>query len=289
MKLVINLIAIVSLISLLYLPQSFARCRFIDKKIVSLSGPITQLLKEMDLLNDPMLKAISIYNMIEKKHFNGHFIGGGLLLSPKFLQKLGAGVLFFDESREMKRTLGKIKKIKIVELRSVGDDPFVVYEQSKRILIPYLKGCSLVLKKLDSRISKMKETLSAMRRSKRTNKKIFFYLGKIQNGHRRPNILMNRDGFVLSLINLGIIQSYPSKLKYLPWSEKIVNKFKEKNDLVEIGLVANIKYKKLVMSKETPNLFNVYHPTMLIPGIAQIFFLMEFLPELFAKLKEPIS
>lgn len=247
-----------------------AKCRLKKNSYVSFSGPITHFLKELKILSDPSLKAISSFSMIQKDEFGGDILGGGLLISPKYLKNYPGAVVFFDNSREIKRALQRIDKVKGIEVSTRGLDAFASFEKSKEILRPYLEGCEVRISKIDRDILAIKKSIKQM---PFISKRIVFYLGEIRSGEKLPNLAMNRDGFVLSLIDAGKLDSYPSTLKYVSWSEKVINGLKKNGNLLEVGLVPNEQFRTPIVKKVAPQSFNIYSDTMLIPGLPQVRFL----------------
>src|SRR5665647_1139567 len=121
----------------------FAQCDFKShiSKVYSLSGSITVALKELQLLNNPKLKGISVFNPIGKNQFKGAFLPGGVFLSHTSFNEFAGGVVFFDESRELAKTLMPFSSIQGVEFKTRGLEPLQVVDESIRILSPFLQNC----------------------------------------------------------------------------------------------------------------------------------------------------
>lgn len=265
MKIVISFVLFISFFS-----ANIFACQFKKGTYISISGPVTNLISELGLLSDPSLKAISTFNMIEDKKFKGDKIGGGILLSPKYFNRYKDPFIFFDDSREIRRSLKRMKRSKSFQVSTRGLDPFQAYNLSKNILMPHLDNCNSQIDEIEKKIKGVSLKLSGFKTIKYP---ILFYLGKLELGIKRPNLLMNKDGFVLSLLKDDKIRSYPSELKYLPWSEKIINSLRGTDRVIELGLVADGPRRNADFIKLTNNQFNVFSSTMLIPGISQIYFL----------------
>lgn len=244
-------------------------------QIISLSGPITHLLYELKLLKAPVI-GISEFHGIAPEEFLGKIFKGGLFLSPQVLRNLKQPVIFFDESLEQRKAMTKLE-LKGIELITKNQDPFEVYDLSKKKLVPFLKQCEVQLAQIDLKVLKVKELLQ---KSRKRDGFYFFYLGEIQKNKRKPNLIMI-DSFILSLQKLSIIKTYPSQLNYIPWAEKVVNEYQSKKTF-SIGLVTArpMKHPRLEVKAISENEFNLYHPALLVPGIAQINFLQDLLEKL---------
>ena len=117
-----------------------------DKKIYSFSGPVTQALEELNLLEKPQLQGISLFHPIAAKKFKGKRFAGGVLLSPASLSELSGGVVFYDESQELRRMFGQYPSIKSVEVSTRNLNPMQVSESVQKILTPHLSQCPQTIK-----------------------------------------------------------------------------------------------------------------------------------------------
>lgn len=245
--------------------------------IISLSGPITHLLRELNLLKKPVV-GISEFNGISEKEFSGTIFKGGMFLSPQALKSLNRPLLFFDESLEQRKTIKKLG-LDGIELITKNQDPFQAYELSKQKLLPYLKNCQEQLIVLQKKVETIKSNIA---KSEKYPGRYFFYLGAIKKDGRRPNLIMI-DNFVLSLLNNQLIKTYPSPLNYVPWSEKIIHQYEQNQmeKVFSIGLVTSAKEKTgLELTKVSDHEFNFSHPALLVPGLAQVNFLEELVRKL---------
>ena len=77
---------------------AFGKCH-IEKSIVSLSGPMTHFLEELDLVRDENLKAISKFHPL-KKEFKGEVLAGGLFLSPQVFHKYKDALIVFEKAKK---------------------------------------------------------------------------------------------------------------------------------------------------------------------------------------------
>lgn len=264
-------------ISLIFFWTAWANACEIKSKsdIISLSGPISHLLKELNLLKKPVL-AISEFHGISSDEFSGEILKGGMFLSPQVLKRLNSPIIFFDESLEQRKTVQKLA-LQGIELATKNLDPFSVYELSKKKMLPFLSNCEKELENLDQKVSSIEDKIS------KTTKRegyYFFYLGEIYPDKKKPNLIMI-DNFVLLLQNLKIIKTYPSTLNYVPWSSKVIEEFNQKKTF-SIGTVTSkaSKNPQLILKKVSDKEFNFYHPSLLVPGMAQINFLAELVEKL---------
>jgi hypothetical protein len=91
---------------LLFKMQAFA-CELNSKyNYISLSGPVSMLMEFMGLSKDPSLKGISVFHPM--KGFGGEKLGGGIFLSAKTFKKHKNNHVFYDESKELKKSLNTV-------------------------------------------------------------------------------------------------------------------------------------------------------------------------------------
>lgn len=236
----------------------------LNRTVVSLAGPSTALLEELNLLEDVNLKAISNFNLISKKT-SADILAGGIFMAQKVFKKYSQAVFIIDKSRELERTFKTAGHENYKVLDTIGEDSYRSFELTKELLIPFLKNCDKELAKLDRRFALLKEKLKKFEK-----KKMIFFLGELKQ--KLPQLIISRDGFVLSLIKYGRLSTYKSELAYIPWSEKELAKY---SDFLYIG-VSTHKKENLLSEKESDNKFNIYHPGVLTPGLGQLLFLEEF-------------
>lgn len=256
-------------------------CEFKAKRpVLSLSGPVTHLFYRLGLFQDSSLKMISVFHGFNKEEFPGEIVGGGLFLSPKFLRSYKDPIVFYDENREQSLMLGKIIKKDLLSIPTLGD-PFQVYEASKKSVFSYLQNCEDQWKKLDLEVSKIRLELL---QSLAFPGPVLFFLGIIEKDRRAPNLLMVRDGLVLFWLKEKKLKTYPSPLRYVTWADKILQKLEKDKSLIKVGLI-NVREKSQQLIYELRFKFedfhylktiNVYGPSLLIPGLPQIYFMKAF-------------
>jgi hypothetical protein len=243
---------------------SYAKCQF-DQTVISLSGPMTMLIEEMDLLKDPKLKGISKFHPI-KKEFKGKTFAGGLFLSPKVFHQNKEAVIVFDKSREFKYLLKKSQHQNFLEVDSRDQDPFEVVNYLILKLRELTKGCRTPIKSLEKKMAKLKQELQ----KKRLKQKSIFFLGEIKK--RKPELVISNDGFVMFLKKQNKLHSYPSEFAYVSWSQKVLEGLP---DYHYYGL-QTMGTDLLVEKKVDDRSSNLAFRGLLIPGIRQVYFLQEF-------------
>lgn len=248
------------LLSLLFALNSFA-CDFSKevKGVYSLSGVTTLLLKDLGLLKNPRLKAISVFHPVSPKEFPGEFLPGGVFLSHDSVKKLNGSVVFYDESRELTKILSRYPGIKAVEVKTRSLTPIEVIRKFSD-LNSYFNNCPL-----KDQVSKIQQSLIELRSLIVGKPKVLFFLGSFQFG-KSPEMLMVQDGVVKWMIEEKLIQTYPSELAYVNWSSKIMN---ELAGYKKIGIKDSGKEMKRKIEKSGEGL-NLTYPGSLIPGFGQV-------------------
>jgi hypothetical protein len=237
-------------------------CSFRDKKtIFSLSGPVTYLLKELNLLKD--VQGISLFHGLEKKDFSGDFIGGGIFVSPKYLKKFKSVLVFYDESSELKKNLLN-QGVETIEVKTRNMDPFEALNISLNALEPKIIGCDKEIVKIKKESEEIQNFFKKQRPLKQT---YVFYLGEITANGRKPNLIMV-DNFVLYFKKLNLIKTYPTMLNYAPWAQKVMTELK-KSSVIEVG-TENTKELELILSPIASRQYNLSHKALLIPGLSQV-------------------
>jgi hypothetical protein len=178
----------ISLLVILFLMNQLWACE-LKAPIVSLSSPITSLLREMDLLSIDKVKGISMFH--HAPNFRGKKLGGGIFLAKKTIDQFQGLTVFFDEGKELSERL-KILSLK-EEIKTRGLDPFTVTTEALKILTPYLEDCRLEIKKISQWVEDEKKWQISKTPFK---KKYFFFLGAIL-GDKLPELMIVRDGFVM--------------------------------------------------------------------------------------------
>jgi hypothetical protein len=237
-------------------------CSFRDQKtIFSLSGPVTYLLKELNLLKD--VQAISLFHGLEKKDFAGDLIGGGIFVSPKYLKKFKSVLVFYDESSELKKNLLN-QGAETIEVKTRNLDPFEALHTSIKALAPKIIHCDKEISKIEEESQQIQDFFKHQRPLKQT---YIFYLGEITANRRKPNLIMV-DNFVLYFKKMNLMKTYPTTLNYAPWAQKVITELK-KGSLIEVG-TANTKDLELILSPIAPREVNLSQKALLIPGLPQV-------------------
>lgn len=235
----------------------------LNRGIVSLSGPVTMVLEELDLLEDKKLKGISSFHPIGKKT-SAKIIAGGLFLSKKTLTDFKGSVVFYDKSFELARVFKKSGLKEVIDLDTVGLSSFKVVDKVQNLLKPYLVNCQKKLGDMNFFLGQSRKTIKKMKKLK-----ALFYLGLINR--KKPEMIMVNDGFVMSLKDLKVLKTYESELAYVQWSAKEMKKYK---DYLSFGVSDFIngesRFTKLADKK-----YNIFFRGVLIPGIRQIYFMNE--------------
>lgn len=247
----------------LLIPAAFSCETIPGVKIYSLSSPVTMLLEEIKALDSKQVKAISVFHPV--KSFDGERLAGGVFLTEKPFDDIETSIIFFDESKDFRRNLSRLKKAKKIEVVSRDMGAFSAYELSKKILKPYLRRCDKELIELDLKVNHIKASLLNSKKNK-----LVFYLNHIKKNGKKPNLVIINDGFVKSLIKYAKTKTYPSSLGYVNWSSKIMEKLNK--DYLHIG-VEDSKSDIFKFEKVTDKLFNLSFRGALSPGIRQIFLL----------------
>lgn len=235
----------------------------------SLSGPITMLLEELHLLNDPSLKVISKFHPV-KEGTKVKMLAGGLFISSRVMKELAEQVVFIDASKELEDNFKKYKVKKLIVINTLGKNVFDVVRENIKDLSAYLLNCEKQLGELQKRIKNSETKVAEIKKNKGT---FLFYLGEVSKSNL-PNLLIVADGAVLTLIQNGLV-SYPSELSYVTWADKVVKSLK--NPVKHFGVVDGKSEKLQVTILEGSEKINLSMRGILTPGIRQMFFLNEFL------------
>lgn len=251
------------LISLLLGISTAYSCDFAKdiKSVYSLSGPVTLILKDLDLLKNEKLKGVSVFHPMAKKDFHGTFLPGGVFLSHDTIKGLAGSVLFYDESRELTRIFSRYEGIKAVEIKTRSLTPLEVMQAMELQLKPYLIGCDL-----GKLTSQLKTRLAELKKMTRKDSTFLFFLGLIQN-NKFPELVMVQDGVVKWMIQEKLLRTYPSELAYVNWSARIVNNLPKNTfhvGLKDSGSTMDTEIKK------HDHIINLTYPGALIPGSGQV-------------------
>ena len=253
---------VISLLLFLFTFKAYA-CE-LKKPTYSLSGPITMILEELDLLNDKNLKAISVFHPV--KDYQGKRLGGGIFLSAKILKSLNSSVVFFDKSEELKRSLGKHKKLKLVEVNTRSMSAYKATIVSIEKIWSHLKNCSKKVEALEENVFQLWKEVEKNNFEPSHNKLIFF-IDEISSIKKLPRTAIVNDGVPKSFLVKKKIKTYKTPLEYVNWSSKMMNKQYIKYK--KIGLV-DAKDEKLRIQQLDSLHYNLYYRGALTPGIRQL-------------------
>lgn len=250
---------------LIFSVKAFADCDLKESVtgVYSFSGSATVLIKELDLLKKSKLKGISIFHPIGEKEFPGRVLPGGIFLSQQGLDELTGQVVFYDESRDLKKILNSRRKVTAVEIRTRNLTPRQAVESTLEKMRPYLSGCEEKIKTLNLKLTSLEEAL--LKELPKTLD-VVFYLGEFKNG-RSPEMLMVQDGVVKWLIQKGKIRSYPSDLAYVNWSAKLMQEMPK--ETLHVGIVDSGRKLKQEIKKSS-KITTLTYPGALIPGLSQL-------------------
>ncbi len=244
---------------------TFAECVFREdiKKVASLSGVTTVLLFELGLLKSSSMIGISHYHPIEQKSFNGKRYPGGIFMAPATLTEFSNALVFYDESRELKKILETKSDVQAIEVKTRNLLPLEAMEHAVVLVLPYIQGCEGKISKLRTEAQDLQSDLV---KKVPAGTKVYFYLGKIKPP-RFPEMLIVQDGVVKLLQKEKKIITYPSPLSYVNWSSKILQK--SSKETLHVGIIDSGDLGTLDLSKEK-EIHNVTYPGALVPGLSQL-------------------
>lgn len=235
-----------------------------NTKLYSLSSSITMLLEELNLLESKKLLGISIFHPVRK--YNGKKLAGGIFLSDKLFENNPNLIVFYDESRELRKKLNRHSTLKAVEVITRELDAFEAYVLSLNLLKPILDNCSKELEKIENKVTKVKNKIKSVK----PDLKYLFYLNLFQSNLKKPELLIVNDGFVKTLIKYSKLKTYNSELGYVSWSSKEMKKFKDKT--IHIG-ISDSKKENIQIERLEKNIWNISYRGALSPGLRQVYFL----------------
>lgn len=233
------------------------------KDIISLSGPVTVIFRELELLNHEKLQGISIFNPVHGKEFKGKIYPGGVFLSQSSLRELNGKVVFFDESREMAKNFKSLGNVTAHEIRTRNLLPLESMEKAVNAIKDLLTGCEEKIGELRKRATSFQQEIL-----QKTSQSfpIIFYLGELR-GERFPEMVMANDGIVKLLREKNKIKTYPSELAYVNWSAKMMK------ELPSSTLHVGLKDSGMEMTKEikrSSQRMTLIYPGVLVPGYSQL-------------------
>lgn len=233
------------------------------KKVYSLSGPITVALKEIGLLEDPALKAISIFHPVSTKEFGGEFLPGGIFLSRENSMAMIGSHVFYDDSRELTKMLSSLS-LKFIEIKTRGLVPTDVTRNISEILKKHTSGCEA---RIRSYQQKAEKTAEEVLKKVPADFKAVFFLGKIKN-NRLPEMALVNDGIIKWLNEKKKLKTYPSELAYVSWSAKIMNSLPAAT--LRVGIIDSGAQIQRSIEKLPSGAINLAFPGALIPGLSQL-------------------
>ena len=270
-----------SLIILILYVQAYACDIIPNESLVSLSGPVSHFLFRLNLLNRPGIKAISSHHGLGANEFKGTLISGGLFMAPETLKSFSNSVVFFDESRELSLNLKKRQPKKIFQVSTRNLDPFETTSKIREIVTPFLWQCEQELS-IERRQSENIRNEILSKTSVGNKRYVIFFLGRLEKGKRRPDLIMANDGFTMFLKKAGVIETYPTSLNYVVWSDSILKEIEKNKRPLLIGLVSEKKdatqspLETRFEEIEKGKIYNAWIPTGIIPGHPQMEFMKDF-------------
>lgn len=226
------------------------------KSVYSLSGPVTKILEEIQLLPSSTIKGISVFYpaKIEKRK-----IPGGIFIAPGLLNEMKDSVIFYDESQEL-RKLFSSQNIHALSLVSRGKNPREVMEEAEKLISPYLLDCGDKLSQLKAKITELENKI---RKKNSVRQNIVFFLGEVKPG-KLPDLVIANDGIAKWLKVNKKISGYPSDLAYVNWSAQVLEALPKETLL--LGL-------KEALTPEIQGQFprlTLFYPGVLMPGMTQL-------------------
>jgi hypothetical protein len=243
----------------------YAACAFRKDvaKVISLSGPVTVLLREAGLLRHPAVTGISIFSPIRRKEFGGKIYPGGLFLARSALAEFAGGVVFYDAGRELRRILQTVSGIRAIEVNTRDRLPLEVIDHTIVLVTGVTEGCEAAFRKFRGRGQALQDELL---RKVSAELKVVFFLGSFR-GTRPPELVMANDGVVKLLRRERRIATYPSDLAYVNWSARLLASLPARTLLVGLEDSSMDGEKKLTTAETRTT---VTYPGILVPGITQL-------------------
>ncbi len=281
---------LILLIFFMLLSSTCFACQLKKADFISLSGPLTFLIKKLELQNDSNFKAKLAVHKIGKT--SAKDLAGGLFISKKELKKYKKPVIIYDESKQLEKTIKDLDVKNKYEIKTLGLTPFEVYENSIEALKQISSKCEKKIISLNEKVTAIKirllkhasnkgplkpdekridYTVNTSLRPAFEPKTVIFFLGDVKE-KKFPTMVMVNDHFVKFLLDNKLIKTYPTDLAYLPWSAKIL---KSLVSPIYIGIVEddNMREGRVKIKKSENNIINVFGNGILTPGISQVFLL----------------
>jgi hypothetical protein len=244
---------------------AFSVCRFKTHvtKVYSLSGVTSVYFRELGLLKNSIIKAISVFNPIGNDEFSGTRYPGGIFLSRNVLQEFSGGLVFYDESRELAHILDPMSSIQGIQIKTRGLSPIQVGEMVFKELSHFLDGCDEEIMKIQKKTSQLAQEYLSEVPQGRT---VVYYLGDLQE-RKEPELIMVQDGIVKWLIEQKKIRTYPSPLAYVHWSKKMMKEMPANT----LHILVKDSGADLIKKTEKKGKFWILtYPGSLVPGLTQL-------------------
>jgi hypothetical protein len=131
------------------------------KSYYSLSGPVTDIFYRFGLLKNSSLKAISIYHPVREQDFLGDILPGGIFVGHEKLRSMKEGIVFYDESIDLKKMLKLSPSITAVEINTRNLTPPMVLLELEKKISPFLKGCvwQKLTQEMEAQLFRLKKLL----------------------------------------------------------------------------------------------------------------------------------
>ncbi|MCT4640737.1 MAG: hypothetical protein N4A33_00465 [Bacteriovoracaceae bacterium] len=248
-------------ISLLIISFSSFSCH-LDKsyEYISLSSPMSFLLDELGLL-DKVKYVSSFY----PKKTAVKKISGGIFLKPSELSIKKNTIIFLDRSKDLSRIFKEYQNTYFLDLKSMSAQK-ATYKTLAAVK-KYTRNCDKKISLIEEKIKKVTRKISR----KKFHSKYLFFLATFAKNLRNESMLITEDIFVKDLKQNKSFKTYPSSLAYTRYSQKVL----EINKGIYIGLDSQVEIPKVTKIKS--DVYNIYFPGSLTPGISQINFLDYFL------------
>lgn len=249
---------------ILFFPYSHA-CTFKKDviRIYSLSGPVSFALAEYGLLRDKRVVGLSVFNPVDARIYKGEFLPGGVFLSRNILQKMKGSLVFYDESRELRRMISSFESVRSIEIKTRGDDPEATTQKITQLLSQYTSHCENEAQNLLMRSKKLSQEILSLIPKKLA---ALFFLGKLSS-QKRPELVIVQDGIIRWLIQKDKLLTYPSELSYVSWSAKVMQTLP--TDTLEIGVEDSGNRNEKQVRKLGSQKYNMIYPGALVPGVSQ--------------------
>ena len=242
----------------------------LKREIVSLSAPVSGVLRELGLLKDPQLKAVSLFHPFTASEFAGERLGGGLFLSKREMQRFKHATFYFDQSAELSKRLKELSLKHLVQIRTRGQDPFAITRMAVVAISENLAQCETQLGRLEAWL---KSEQAFLQQQVAFQGEVFFFLGEIRND-KWPQLMIVKDGPILFWLNQGKLKTFDTPLSYVAWGEKWKASLKGTERMV--GLVQTKPEQAFRLERLSKNQFNALDPMSLSPGPWQIHFMHRF-------------